>query len=74
MPVMRCLARMELNGIGFSETECERLKSILQAKLRTLEETAYTMANRSFSLTSPDDVASVSNCFWMFICSLFLEH
>lgn len=59
MPVMKCLARMELNGIGFSDTECDRLKSILQAKLRTLEEEAYRLANHSFSLTSPDEVAMV---------------
>ncbi|KAK3748922.1 hypothetical protein QZH41_019878, partial [Actinostola sp. cb2023] len=59
MPVMKCLARMELNGIGFSEDECERLKLILQTKLRSLEETAYKLANHSFSLTSPDDVATV---------------
>ncbi|EDO38599.1 predicted protein, partial [Nematostella vectensis] len=57
MPVMQCLVRMELNGFGFSEAECDRLKAILQAKLRTLEQEAYRLANHSFSLTSPDDVA-----------------
>ena len=51
MPSLLCLARMELNGFGFSEVECERLKSILQAKLRSLEEEAYRLANHSFSLT-----------------------
>ncbi|XP_048577953.1 DNA polymerase theta isoform X3 [Nematostella vectensis] len=59
MPVMQCLVRMELNGFGFSEAECDRLKAILQAKLRTLEQEAYRLANHSFSLTSPDDVARV---------------
>lgn len=59
MPVSSCLARMELNGFGFSEAECERLKSVLQAKLRTLEQEAYRLANHSFSLTSLEDVAQV---------------
>lgn len=56
---MLCLARMELNGLGFSESQSEHLKNILQAKLRTLEEEAYRLANHSFSLTSREDVAQV---------------
>ena len=59
MPSALCLARMELNGVGFSNAESERLKNILQAKLRTLEEEAYRLANHSFSLTSREDVAQV---------------
>ena len=51
MPSVLCLARMELNGVGFSDAESEHLKNILQAKLRTLEEEAYRLANHSFSLT-----------------------
>lgn len=56
---MLCLARMELNGLGFSDAQSEHLKNILQAKLRTLEEEAYRLANHSFSLTSREDVAQV---------------
>ncbi|XP_078375483.1 DNA polymerase theta-like isoform X1 [Oculina patagonica] len=59
MPSALCLARMELNGLGFSDTESEHLKNILQAKLRTLEQEAYRLANHSFSLTSREDVAQV---------------
>ena len=59
MPSVLCLARMELNGVGFSDAESELLKNILQAKLRTLEEEAYRLANHSFSLTSREDVAQV---------------
>ncbi|XP_068756266.1 DNA polymerase theta-like [Montipora capricornis] len=59
MPSLLCLARMELNGFGFSDSHCEHLKNILQAKLRTLEEEAYRLANHSFSLTSREDVAQV---------------
>lgn len=59
MPSVLCLARMELNGLGFSDAESEHLKNILRAKLRTLEEEAYRLANHSFSLTSREDVAQV---------------
>lgn len=59
MPVSSCLARMELNGFGFSNSECERIKHVLRAKLRTLEQKAYRLANRRFSLTSPEEVSRV---------------
>lgn len=59
MPAMSCLARMELNGLGFSNNECENIKHVLQAKLRSLEQDAYRMANHSFSLASPEDVSRV---------------
>lgn len=59
MPSVLCLARMELNGLGFSDTESEHLKNILQAKLRSLAEEAYRLANHSFSLTSREDIAQV---------------
>lgn len=59
MPSILCLARMELNGLGFSDVQSEHLKNILQAKLRTVEEEAYRLANRSFSLTNREDVAQV---------------
>ena len=59
MPVLLSLVRMELNGFGLCEAECETLKSVLKAKLRMLEGEAYRLANRAFSLTSLDDVAHV---------------
>ena len=59
MPCLITLAQLELNGIGFSDRECERLKSILKGKLRTLEEECYRLAGHPFSLTSPEDVAQV---------------
>ena len=59
MPVINCLARMELNGFGFSNSECEQIKHVLRAKLRALEQEAYGLANRSFSLTSPEEVSRV---------------
>ena len=59
MPVVTCLARMELNGFGFSNSECEQIKHVLRAKLRVLQEEAYRLANQSFSLTSPEEVSRV---------------
>ncbi|XP_060747500.1 DNA polymerase theta isoform X2 [Tachysurus vachellii] len=59
MPTQYCLALLELNGIGFSVTECEAQKHVMQAKLSDLENKAYQLAGHSFSLTSPEDVAEV---------------
>ncbi|XP_058272098.1 DNA polymerase theta isoform X2 [Hemibagrus wyckioides] len=59
MPTQYCLALLELNGIGFSVTECEAQKHVMQAKLTDLENKAYQLAGHSFSLTSPEDVAEV---------------
>ncbi|XP_047434513.1 DNA polymerase theta [Mugil cephalus] len=59
MPSQVCLALLELNGVGFSVEECERQKHVMQAKLSALECEAYSLAGRSFSLTSVDDVAQV---------------
>ncbi|XP_007493816.2 DNA polymerase theta [Monodelphis domestica] len=59
MPSQYCLALLELNGIGFSTTECENQKHVMQAKLNALEAQAYELAGHSFSFTSPDDIAEV---------------
>ena len=59
MPVIKCLSRMELNGLGFSNNECEQIKHILRAKLHTLEQEAFRLAERSFSITSPEEVSRV---------------
>ncbi|XP_055965104.1 DNA polymerase theta [Sorex fumeus] len=59
MPSQYCLALLELNGIGFSTTECESQKHIMQAKLDSLETQAYQIAGHTFSFTSSDDIAEV---------------
>ena len=59
MPSLLALTKMELNGIGFSADECNYQKDVLQTRLTELEREAYTLAHRSFSLTSPEDVAQV---------------
>ncbi|XP_068085196.1 DNA polymerase theta [Anabrus simplex] len=59
MPTILCLARMELNGIGFSKDEAEKLHSVLNKHTNYFEERAYKLAGHSFSLTSPHDVAKV---------------
>ncbi|XP_058517936.1 DNA polymerase theta isoform X1 [Ochotona princeps] len=59
MPSQYCLALLELNGIGFSTTECESQKHIMQAKLDAIETEAYQLAGHGFSFTSSDDIAEV---------------
>ena len=59
MPSLLVLAKIELNGIGFSLEECTKQRDILQCRLAELEQEAYHIAGHTFSLTSPEDVASV---------------
>lgn len=60
MPSIATLARMELNGVGFSEKECETQKKIILARMAQLESEAYKLAGHTFSLTSTDDICQVS--------------
>ncbi|XP_045135227.1 DNA polymerase theta-like [Portunus trituberculatus] len=53
------LAYMELSGLGFSNKECETQKCIMQAKLSSLENEAYSLVGHSFSLTSPVEISKV---------------
>ena len=59
MPSVITLARMELNGVGFSDDEAERQRKIIAARMDELEESAYEMAGHEFSLTSPEDICNV---------------
>ena len=59
MPIALILAKMEVNGIGFSTVECEKLRDQLQYHLSELEQEAYKHAGRIFTLTSPEDVSIV---------------
>ena len=59
MPSVVTLARMELNGVGFSDDEAERQRKIIAARMDELEEAAYEMAGHHFSLTSPEDICNV---------------
>lgn len=59
MPVAHILAKMEVNGIGFSSANCDTLREQLQCHLTELEQEAYTHAGRVFALTSPEDVSIV---------------
>ena len=59
MPSLLVLAKVELNGIGFSPEECGKQKDVLQCRLAELEQEAYNMAGHTFSLTSSEDIASV---------------
>jgi DNA polymerase theta len=59
MPALLCLARVELNGVGFNRDEAERLRDLLELQLTALEQHAYKLAGHTFSLTSSADVSKV---------------
>ena len=59
MPVTCILAKLEINGIGFSAESCKKLRDKLQFHLSELEQEAYVTAGRSFVLTSPEDIARI---------------
>ncbi|KAI0241808.1 hypothetical protein LSAT2_018240 [Lamellibrachia satsuma] len=59
MPSVLVLARMELNGMGFSETECDTQRHLIEARIVSLEREAYDLAGHVFSLASPSDIAQV---------------
>ena len=59
MPIVGILAKVEFNGIGFSQEQCAELRDQLQCHLSELEQEAYEHAGRTFALTSPDDIARV---------------
>jgi DNA polymerase theta len=63
MPALLCLARVELNGIGFNRDEAERLRDLLEQQLTALEQHAYKIAGHTFSLTSSADVSKVKTEF-----------
>lgn len=58
-PILSVLAKLELNGIGFSEERCMGLKQELETLLKLLENKAFEIAGRSFTLSSAEDVERV---------------
>eukprot|EP00795_Rhopilema_esculentum_P004785 gene4785-21094_t len=59
MPVAHTVAKMELNGFGFSPEQCDALKHKLLKRLQDLEAKAKTLARRPFSINNPEEVAQV---------------
>ena len=59
MPSIRTLLVMEINGIGFSEVEYDKLKGILKGKLDSIQKECYQLAGSVFSLSSHKDVAKI---------------
>lgn len=62
MPVVICVAKMELAGIGFNCEVVQALQEKLREEMSILEQRAYQLAGRSFCLTSPADTARVRIC------------
>ena len=59
MPTVSILAKLEINGIGFSFENCFKLRDELQQHLVQLEQEAYKLAGRKFVLSSPHDTGRV---------------
>lgn len=59
MPVVVCVAGMELTGIGFNTDTIQNLQEKLREEMSILEKKAYQLAGRAFSLTSPADTGRV---------------
>ena len=59
MPVAHTVAKMELNGFGFSPERCDALKHKLLKRLQDLETKAKIITRRSFSINNPEEVAQV---------------
>ncbi|XP_056015539.1 DNA polymerase theta-like [Ostrea edulis] len=59
MPSVVTLSRMEMNGFGFNDEECDRQKIVMIARLEELETQAYQLAGHQFSLTSTEDLSQV---------------
>ncbi len=60
MPSVYTLVAMELNGVGFSESESNRQKKILLARMDELETKAYGHAGHQFQMTAPEDIIQVN--------------
>eukprot|EP00116_Pleurobrachia_bachei_P000092 sb/3460354/ len=58
-PVMRVLARMELNGFGACRVGYAKIRSDLQRHMKRIEEAAVKLAKCKFSLSSPEQVSDV---------------
>ena len=56
-------ARLELNGIGFDRETALSLRERLKSEMAVLQEQAYELAGRTFSLSSPTETARVSSYF-----------
>lgn len=59
MPLTVILAKMEMDGFGFSTEKCDKLKELLRRRMNCLEANARHLASRPFSISSPEDVAQV---------------
>ena len=55
----KVLLKMELTGMGLNEREYDDTRLLLEARLRIVEESAYRIAGRHFSLNSPPDICKV---------------
>lgn len=59
MPIMICLAEMELSGIQICRKRILNIKENLDTAQKALEEKAYSLAGHKFSISSPAAIRKV---------------
>ncbi|XP_062603316.1 DNA polymerase theta-like [Saccostrea cucullata] len=59
MPAVITLSRMEMNGFGFNDEQCERQKTVMIERLGELETEMYQLVGHQFSLTSTEDLSQL---------------
>ncbi|WP_027339355.1 DNA polymerase I [Halonatronum saccharophilum] len=59
LPLLKVLARLELNGIKISKDELDRLSKNLGEKIEALEEKVYQLAGEEFNMNSPKQLGVI---------------
>ena len=59
MAIIPVLGLIEVTGLGFDSAVCTRFNASIEARMALLQEKAYDLAGREFSLTNPQSVSHV---------------
>ena len=59
MPLVKVLAKMEINGVKINKKALEMLSKMLGKKLNKLEKKIYKLTNEKFNINSPSQLAVV---------------
>lgn len=59
MPLVEILSQMEIQGIRLNTTIFEGISETLNAKLKSIEESIYSLSGNSFNINSPQQLSEV---------------
>jgi len=59
LPLVRVLARMELNGVRVDPAEMQRLSAVMDAEIQRLTQEIYALAGKPFNINSPQQLGKV---------------